>query len=152
MAHSKRNTQISISDNFEFDKEIDVLRLFGYCYKAYRRATKNLNEQSFVWFPRLAIKTDNGEIVKQSKNWINLISDDRETIYEKYTSEDEVTIEQRYSERDQGGHRIVFAKSKNYLNRYCYRFIGIYKFDKFEDGWAVHKRIGKSISVGDKIT
>lgn len=142
---AKRHKRISVQDDLNFRTINDVARLFGGRSYASgpRPCTFKLNDDYQVWCPKMAIQTENG-LMPGNHRWFNSISDDTNTIYEKYIGNKSITTEQAYY---QGGanafqraitkKRVVFAYMKNSLGETYYKFIGVFKFSRFENNSAV---------------
>ena len=99
---------------------------FGFSYKHYQMAYKNLGNGYAVWFPSIAKKLW-GEYISTDDytGWVNVLSDDRKKLIqidnEKYNKN-----EIREKEPDLN-KRLVFAKFEEEKR---YKFIGVYGSEK----------------------
>jgi very-short-patch-repair endonuclease len=118
-----RRGYIDISDNVAFKRIKDACNCFGHDYKGYQKAgASHPDSEILLWFPKLFPNDD----------WINEITDDENTIYERNT-DDEISDEHVSSvltqKKGEKHKRIVFAKVKGTLGDVLYRFRGLYKLD-----------------------
>ena len=100
----------------------DALRCFGYLKGHYQKAVWNLPPEVVkelggegkwcVWFPKLY----------DQPKWENSLSEDGTVIVEKPKFTDQLQAEP-------WDRRVVFAHSKDSLNRTLYRFLGVFKLD-----------------------
>lgn len=150
---------IRVSDNLEFYRIADIAKAFNRkC--GVRSCTFNvIKGKSFVWCPKLAVKDDYGKFVQSSKNWNNLISEDRTEIIEEYT-DSKISTKNRYEkmfskltpkQREEKFNKIryVFAYHKNALGQKFYKFLGIFKFNRFENNSAIFIKIGDVVYVNN---
>ena len=126
--------ELSLHDNLQFSKIIDIAKCFGRNYKGLQTSTFFIDQKTLIWCPKLAVEV-NGELkAPSSAGWLNVLSENWDTIttivpedkehYEKYRSPD-LDI-------------LIFAQSKNNLGQTMYRFLGVYAFEKIENN---NKRI-----------
>lgn len=130
---------LSLYDNLQFAKIIDIAKCFGRDYKAMQASTFFLNKSTVVWCPKLAIEM-NGELKAPSAaGWLNVLSEQWYTIT-TIVPEDK---EQHEKYRQPDLKALVFAQSKNTLGQTSYRFLGVYAFDKSENNnkKVTYKRI-----------
>ena len=110
----------------------------GGCY--YRR-----NDNYHLWAPTLTIE-HNGNTAAAKTKYMNFLSEDKETITEisqKGFKEDE------YLEKNK---RAVFLRVKDVFGRKCIKFIGIFKFNNYEEGnnnKRFFKRIAETVEISD---
>lgn len=117
-----REEEIRIGPHSGFTRHDEAMRLFGYAGGTFQRGAWIMSEEiskqlglrapSMVWFPGL----DEGG----NPHWTNKFSLDGQRVTEA-------------SERDNPGYiasdgdRVIFAKSRDDLNRTLYRFIGVFE-------------------------
>ena len=95
---------------------------FGYGYKHFQMAYKQIDDNYGAWFPSIA-KRVMGEYVAAdtSAGWLNILCENDTVILEKHVEDPNKNIT-----RDKSGYRFVFAK---YDGRDDYTFIGLYSSD-----------------------
>lgn len=114
---------ISVEDNLEFYRIVDICKCFGKDMKAIQRCFFHIGNEYQIWCPKLAIKTEAG-LKAVANGWINELSLDWETISERHETNEAMGVSKE--ERP----RITFAKSKDILGRNVYKFIGVFIFDE----------------------
>lgn len=120
--HAIAKKTISVTDRLQFRTIADVCKCFGRNYdKGMQQSFINLKTGYFVWCPKLAIVTD-GEQRAVSQGWVNVLSDDWETIRERNEAEEKNNYAIKFAQ----DKRVIFAKSKDALGRNNYRFIGVF--------------------------
>jgi hypothetical protein len=146
-----KKEEITIWDKINFDTIDDVCNiLFSANYKKSKGAKKaffipkSFHKTEYegykVWFPHLAIKDENEKLISPTESgFINILLKEGKEIIE-------------YNEKIKMGEvednlRIVFAKDKDPLGKYGYRFVGIFKPGKFENGERCYKRICESCKI-----
>lgn len=138
---------LSLYDNLQFAKIIDIAKCFGRDYKAMQASTFFLDKNTVVWCPKLAIEM-NGELKAPSAaGWLNVLSEQWDTIT-TIVPEDK---EQHEKYRQPDLRALVFAQSKNTLGQTSYRFLGVYAFEKSEDNHkkVTYKRIAETYSLNE---
>ena len=106
-----------------FSTHADVLNnCFGFHYKHYQKAYKDLENGYAVWFPRIARKAGDQYLSSDDYwGWLNILSDSGETIIQMDNPDFPYTRE--------GGpdknKRIIFARFDKEVG---YRFIGVFVF------------------------
>ena len=129
---------LDAKDRIEFYRVNEVLNAcFGTDYKAWMKATWQLNDEYRCWFPKLT-KTLKDEpvsygcVIVISSDWNTLIFDDRKTNAADY--------------RDPQGYRIIFAREPD---NGPILFRGIYVQDQSETAYKhyVHKRVATKIRI-----
>lgn len=112
---------IDLKDNVAFPRMVDAINCFGVQHKGWQRGAANhpMEKDVLIWFPKLY----------PNELWINSISDDECTIYEKSVlpKKTEIHIKQTIEKKD--FRRIVFARVIDSLGDIKYRFRGIYDLD-----------------------
>lgn len=108
---------------------------FGFRYKQYQQAYKDLGGGYAVWFPSIARKTL-GEYVSTDSfsGWVNILSEDQETLLQ--------VDNPIYGIRDKNydpNKRIIFARFEGDKR---YRFIGIYGSEKRVKNGYEYTRLG----------
>ena len=138
---------LSLYDNLQFAKIIDIAKCFGRDYKAMQASTFFLNKSTVVWCPKLAIEM-NGELKAPSATgWLNVLSEQ----WDRITTIVPEDKEQQEKYRKQDLKALVFAQSKNTLGQTSYRFLGVYAFEKSEDNHkkVTYKRISERYSLNE---
>lgn len=95
-----------------------------------------------VWFPKLAIVDENGKMIAATdKGWNNqLINDGKELIEDNDNKE--------LSDSHDKKNRITFAKYKDPLGDYAYKFVGIFKLNKIDNsGKRYYSRIDERCKI-----
>lgn len=139
------NKKLSFRENLQFKKIIDIAKCFGKNYKAMQASTFEVDNNTMVWCPKLAVEM-NGEFkAPSSAGWINVLSEQWDTIttlvpddkehYEKY--------------RNPSLNILTFVQSKNILGQVTYRFIGVYVFEKSKNNnkEIIYKRISETYEL-----
>lgn len=118
---------LSVADRLEFSSIVELCKCFGKDYKGMQQSYFHIGNNHQLWCPKLAIEKE-GVKYAVSNGWINLLSDDWNSIWETNDDKSKVNIEGHnvYVERP----RICFAKSRNALGLNMYRFVGVFKIDK----------------------
>jgi very-short-patch-repair endonuclease len=136
---------ITIYDQFRYRTVLEIAQVLGRNYTNLQRAFFRINETYYAWCPHLSV-TQDGVVIYEGKNdWINLLSEDWETITETRAGKDKmdpISKQNRYP-------RVTFAKKKDSLGRLSYRFIGVYEFDdqRSTQNLRVYKRVGTSFQL-----
>lgn len=117
-----------------FTTHADVLNTcFGYHYKHYQKAYKDLGNGYAVWFPNIARKAGNQYLSSDEYwGWLNVLSDSGDTMTE-FDNPDFTGTSGPDKNR-----RIIFARFKNDRG---YRFIGIYAYPKRVENGYEYTRI-----------
>ena len=114
---------IDINDDVAFQTIKDACNCFGHNYKGYQKAgASHPDSKIMLWFPKLF----------PNEEWLNTISNDEETIYEKNKDEEKAKEHiHKYKTRQEDKQyiRIVFAKVKGSLGDTLYRFRGQYELN-----------------------
>jgi hypothetical protein len=141
----KRNKLLS-SDMIGFEKMQVTNDIFGLNFsKGYLQYGKSFFEISTnerLWFPHLT----------PNKNWENKVSDDWNTIYEKYIGNNQekiIRIESAKKEIE-NFKRYTFAKYKNALGEISYRFIGVFRVKEKKKSITVYEKISDEIILKQK--
>ena len=82
------------------------------------------------------------------KNWENTISDDRNTIYQRYIGNDP-NLQDVDDRRDDTKDRLVFGWTRNALGEYAYRFLGKYRVTGSHGGITTMERIDTKCVLSD---
>jgi len=112
----------------------------GYLQRATSLFFISSNKDEAVWFPHLT----------PNKGWKNDVSNDWNIFYEKYIKKDG-----KYKKTDKIKHnkkliRYTFAQYKNVLGKTYYRFIGAFRFVKFEKQTFIYKKISNEFNIKTK--
>jgi very-short-patch-repair endonuclease len=137
--------EISIRDQFRYKTVLEIAQVLGKDYLGIQRAFFRINETYYAWCPHLSV-TQDGRVIYEGKNdWINLLSEDWETITETRVGKDSMTPISKQNKYP----RVTFVKSKDSLGQLNYRFIGIYQFDdeRSVQELRVYKRVGTGFSI-----
>ena len=70
---------LSVSDNLNFTKIVDICQCFGKNYKGMQRSYFSIGNDYHLWCPKLAIESADG-LKSIAKGWINTLADDWEYI------------------------------------------------------------------------
>lgn len=141
------NKSLSVNDNLLFDTIGQICFCFGKNTPKTQHAYFHIGNDYQLWCQKLAMKVDNN-FKSVSKGWINILSDDWNTISE--TNDDKSIINTNNPLSLPGRKRIVFAKSKDTLGRNKYRFIGIFKLniDESKNGEVIiYNRVAEEIDL-----
>lgn len=122
-----------------YNRNVDILSEFKLGpYKAWPRSTKRID--TIIWMPCVAYTED----ADFPDEWVNLLSKDGKSIYEKFPKGDVKKRQWQVSERNRKLLRVVHAsilpngKTGNRQVR-KYRFLGLLMFDR-TDAEGVHYR------------
>jgi very-short-patch-repair endonuclease len=145
------NKQFSITDNAYYNSITEIYNIcggkldgsgdaesLGGCY--YRR-----NEEYHLWVPTLTIE-HNGNTAAAKTKYMNFLSENKETITE--ISQNGFK-EDDYLEKNK---RAVFLRVKDVFGRKCIKFIGIFKFNNYEEGNNNKRffiRIAETVKISD---
>lgn len=112
---------IDIKDNVAFNRIVDGINCFGVTYKGFQGGGVNhpIEENVFLWFPKLY----------PNNSWINTISTDEKTIYEKSAFSEKVNAHINQVINNERHKRTVFARVKDSLGDIKYRFKGKYELN-----------------------
>lgn len=134
---------LQIGDVFNTIFEI-INTCFGTKYEGYQRAWFRVNEEYAAWFPKLAIYENGRPHAASDKGWVNVISDDGNTIYESNEINNDIAMEAHSSNKEYFKKRITFSKADGA----SYRFIGVFVFKEYvEDKGNVYERVEESLDV-----
>ena len=125
---------ILVAQKTSFATHADVFNAcFGFDYKHYQKAYKDLGNGYAVWFPCIARRMGDQYISTDNyTGWVNILSESGDTI----TQVDKVFSEPG---TDDNNKRIIFARFDNDKR---YTFIGIYIFRERIDNKQIYVRIG----------
>ena len=120
-----------------FSTHADVLNdCFGFHYKHYQKAYKDLENGYAVWFPRIARKAGNQYMSSDDYwGWLNILSDSGETI----TQMDNPDFPYAGEGRLDNNKRLIFARFDKDVG---YRFIGVFVFKERIRNGESFMRIG----------
>jgi hypothetical protein len=116
-ASAIENGMIAVDDNYFFRLNSDYRKLFGREGVA-QHSYYPINDEYALWGPMLYKM--NQDLDNLKVDWINILSQDWEELYEYDCNKNPRPGEERHK-------RITFAKTKNALGFRGYRFIGVYK-------------------------
>lgn len=123
-----------IGPKTSFATHADALNAcFGFKYKHFQKAYKDLENGYAVWFPNIARKIDDQYISTDDYfGWINILSDSGDTITQ---------IDKTHSEpgRRDNNKRVIFAR---FDNNKRYTFIGVFVFQERINNGHRYVRIG----------
>lgn len=114
---------IDIYDDVKFKTIQDVSELFNKGYRGMQLAYFKVNENTFVWCPKLRL---NDTDFKKSR-YINEISDDGKYIYESSLVDNDRFVNDVINSNEV---RYIFPKYMDECGQFMYRYAGIYKLDK----------------------
>ncbi|NLF84129.1 MAG: hypothetical protein GX568_09135 [Candidatus Gastranaerophilales bacterium] len=139
---------IHVADRLAFRTIVDICKCFGKDYKGMQLAYFYIEHGYQLWCPKLAINHE-GIHKSVSQGWINILSDDWDSISE--TNDDIRKVNRDADKQFPSRPRIVFAKSTDILGRSAYRFIGVFKVDlenqKSSETTIIHKRISQYVDL-----
>lgn len=140
------NKMIRVVDRLCFNTIVDICRCFGKEYKGMQSAYFHIGNGYQLWCPKLAIYQD-GKHRSVSKGWINILSNDWETVTETNDCINKVKIDGTNVHLDRP--RILFGKSMDVLGRNAYRFIGVFQISLADSSNTeiIHKRISKYLDL-----
>ena len=138
LSEIKKRGKLLVSDLIGF-KRIQVLNdLFNKNYKKgyfnFGKCFLNYSNNERIWFPFFI----------KHKEWDNTISKDGEYINQKYIGNKIIDIEKNKEINDKS-NRYVFAKCKDNLGYISYRFIGVFIYDKYNNGITIYKRVSNEL-------
>jgi len=114
-------------------------KIHGYFYP--KEFENSIYKDHQLWFPKLAIRDDNNKFIA-AKKWKNLLANNGETIIEEH--EDDL---KKSGSEPEKNPRIVFVQYKSSLGNFERRFIGIFKFDRVENGKRYYNRDSKICKI-----
>ena len=119
---------LSVGDNKSYYGHVEILNsVFNMNYKGHQKATKNINNETRIWFPKIE-KDKNGKIKNNKSNWKNNYNDDCSII---------TTIPpepKKSSLLDYERINLIFIM----FNNHNYKFVGAFKLDKEESNELKH--------------
>ncbi len=145
-----KNGYISVDDGLRYDKILDITKLAGKSYDGMQKCYFNINDEYTIWCPQLAISKDNKLQSAGKHGWINVLSNDWETITE-YNSDNKIKLENKI--KNESKKRITFAKATNPFGKANYKFIGLYELDKQnsnEERWT-YIRVKTKLDIKEMI-
>ena len=139
--------RLSVNDNLSFDTIGQICYCFGKNTPKTQHSYFYIGNNYQLWCQKLAIRVDNN-FMSVSKGWINILSDDWNTISESNDDKSIINTSSPISFPER--KRIVFAKSKDTLGRNKYRFIGIFKLniDESKSGEVIiYNRVAEELDL-----
>lgn len=132
-------SELSICDNLQFAKITDIAKCFGRDYKAMQTSTFFINKSTLIWCPKLAVEIDGKLKAPSSAGWLNILSENWDTITTIVPEDKEHQKKFRNPQLD----ILIFAQSKNKLGQTMYKFLGVYGFSESKDAnkKIIYKRI-----------
>lgn len=107
----------------------EVAKCFGKEYKKLQQCTFNIDKDTMVWCPKLAIVDGDNIKPASGAGWINTLSSDWTTITE--ICPEQLSMNKRFLSKSL--KRVVFAKSKNPIGQSAYRFLGVYMLKEYNE-------------------
>lgn len=137
--------ELSLYDNLQFAKITDIAKCFGRNYKAMQTSTFFTNSNTLVWCPKLAVEIDGELRAPSSAGWLNVLSENWDTITTIVPNDKEHNEKYRRPDLD----ILIFAQSKNSLGQTAYRFLGVYAFEESENNnkKITYKRISEKYEL-----
>lgn len=139
--------RLCVADGYSFRTIADIcIKCFGkpdgY---GIQRSYFQIESNTMLWCPKLAVKLPDGQDAAQSKGWLNILSADWNTIAESNAVDPKRVNKDRYSDRA----RYTFAKSKDERGEDAYRFIGVFKLDRQQGdrNHRIYTRVGEEIKL-----
>lgn len=131
------------SDMLPFPTQASVGPCFGRYPKTWQRSYFKLNDEYYIWFPKLALNINGKQTSQSNTGWINILNDDWSEIIEKNTDNNKIGAASRTYEK-----RVVFAKSKDLYGKNAYRFIGVFKLKDNNVGrYNKYERIDHTVDL-----
>jgi hypothetical protein len=107
-------------------------------YLQYGKSFFEISTNEKLWFPHLT----------PNKNWENTVSDNWNTIYEKYIGNDvEINKIRGGAQKLDNFKRYTFAKYKNTLGEISYRFIGVFECKKNNKSVIIYEKISDEVNI-----
>ena len=122
--------ELSLYDNLQFAKITDIAKCFGREYKAMQASTFFINKSTLIWCPKLAVEMGGDLKAPSSAGWLNILSENWDAITTIVPEDKEHQEKYRNPELD----ILIFAQSKNTLGQTTYKFLGVYGFEKSDNG------------------
>lgn len=130
---------LSLYDNLQFTRIIDIAKCFGRNYKAMQKSTFFVDDNTLVWCPKLAVEIGGELRAPSAAGWLNVLSENWETITTI------VPEDKEHNRKYSAPHLniLIFAQSKNSLGQTTYRFLGVYAFAQYSASGkeATYRRI-----------
>ncbi len=125
----KKELIIDALDNISYESHVEILnKLFGKNYKGHQKATSDINNTTYIWFPKI-VKDKNGNIKDNVSGWKNAYNEDCSII----TSEPPMPV----NIDDEDNVILIFVM----FNNHDYRFVGAFKKDKLESNPYKHVNV-----------
>lgn len=131
-----------IGPETSFATHADVLNtLFGYRYKNFQKAYKNLENGYGVWFPNIATRVgDQYHSSDEYWGWINILSDSGDTV----TQIDNPEYTYNGTREPDKNRCFIFAK---FDRNKRYTFIGLFGPARREGNKTIRTRIGEVVDI-----
>lgn len=116
---------------------------FGYSYKHYQIAFKQIDDNYGAWFPSIAKRVMGKYVVADTScGWLNILCENDTVILEKNIENTSKNVS-----RDKAGFRFVFAK---YDGQNEYTFVGLFSSNPVptKEGFR-YKRVGTKIDLNN---
>jgi len=88
-----------------------------------------INQSTLIWCPKLAVEIEGELKAPSSAGWLNILSEDWNSITTIVPEDKEHQEKYRNPELD----ILIFAQSKNKLGQTTYKFLGVYGFEMSEN-------------------
>ncbi len=141
-----KKKMIHIADRIAFRTIVDICKCFGKNYSGMQLSFFDIGHGYQLWCPKLAIYQE-GKHRSVASGWINILSDDWNSIYETNDDPSKINTDSHIASRP----RIVFAKSIDILGQNAYRFLGVFQIDpedpKTSDTSTNYKRTAQYIDL-----
>ncbi len=125
-----------------FGTHADALNAcFGYKYKHFQKAFKEIDEEYGAWFPSIAKRVMGEYLAADTGNgWLNILCENDTVILEKNVEDPNMNVT-----REKAGKRFVFAK---FDGSDVYTFVGLFSSDPVptENGFR-YERLGTEIDL-----
>lgn len=126
--------------NKVYPRNVDVLKEFGFNYLRFPRATKHI--ETIVWTTCVAKDTK----AEFPDEWVNLLLNDGEEIYEMFPKGNMKKRQRQVSERNKKTLRIVFAhmitqSTPCHGKPRQYEFIGLFRYDRADGNGVYYRKI-----------
>jgi very-short-patch-repair endonuclease len=127
--------RLSVSDDARFHTHVDVAKLFGKNYEGHQKATIKLDDDNFIWFPKLY----------QNKDWNNELSPDGLKIQMRNVPSGKYDSNKRRS----GDKCYVFAHHHDEFGEIYYAFKGVFVTEQ-RGNEATFSRVFDAIEFDEK--
>lgn len=139
---------LAVDTDITFRTIAEICSCFGKSVPPMRKCffpLTKFSREEYVWCPKLAVTLKDTTLQSPAAGWLNILSDDWDTITETNTQILKGDSKPTYPEK----LRITFAKSKDPLGDDVYRFVGVFKpeGERGTNGVAKYRRVADFIKL-----